>query len=277
MHKSELHNVHTFSSPAEFGEFCLVKSITYEGDSHGAWTGYLKAGAAAKLAITGDASHVASAEKMLEKFNTQIETSSFEDMPSVAGCYPCVPEALMGEPECMREPMEVSTEHSPLTIIVDTACSANVSAAQMETRGIAILAVVMALSASRPITLKTISVSYGFKNKEGDSYSVIAVELPTTPIDLATAAYVLTHVGYTRNLKYGYALKYLGFDNGKWPTFNRINYGNVQAPEYQERVKKYMQVEGDVLYIPAAYSDDGVIKEPEKWIQERLNEYQHSI
>lgn len=277
MHKSELHNVHTFSSPAEFGEFCLVKNITYDGDNHGKWTGFLKAAEAAKLAITGDDSHVASAEKMLEKFNTHIETSSFMDMPSVAGCYPCVPEALMGEPECMREPMEVSSEHAPMTIVVDTACSASVSARQMETRGIAILAVVMALSASRPITLKTVSVSSGFKNKEGDKYAIVAVDLPTTPIDLATAAYVLTHVGYTRNLKYGYASKYLGFDDGKWPTFKGVVYGKVQTVEYQENVKKYMELEGEVLMIPAAFSEDGVIENPEEWIQSILDKYQHHI
>lgn len=275
MHKSELHNVLTFSSPAEFGEYCISKNMYHRGDSAGEWTNCLSGRDAARLAIVGDDSVVAAAQQLMEKFQSSIETSSFMDMPSVAGCYPCVPEALAGEPECMREPMEISSDTAPLTIVVDLACSGGISASIMQKRGVAILALVMALSVTRPISLKMLSCGDGTRNHVGDKYSICAVDFPTTPLDLATAAYGLSNVGFVRQLFYGVQGKKLGF-TGKWGQFAGCGPYDCENPLYGQSVLKYMEIDGEVLYITGAVSESALImKDPEAWLLEQLKKYQH--
>lgn len=280
MHKSQLHNVHTFESPAEFGNFALSTNLAFKNraNSDDSWHGNITAMLAANMAVKGDDKNVIVAEKMLEKFDTHVETSCFLDMPSVAGCYPCVPEALAGDPECMREPVEIANESAPITIIVDTSCSANVDSFEMEKRGIAILAVVMALTASRPVTLKAICVNHGYTNPDGDAYSIVTVDIPTTPIDLATTAFVLTHIGFTRHLMYGYTYKYQGWDGNCWPRMKGIDTTSAEglnSAEYEERIKKYLEITGETLILPPAFSEDGVIQNPEQWIKEQLARFQH--
>lgn len=275
MFKHPNENVVVFDSPAEFGTHYLAnKFYGNHSDNSKAWYANLSESQAANLAIVGDSSKVDDAEKLIEKFQTQIETSSFMDMPSVAGCYPCVPDAIMGEPESMREPMEIHSDHAPLTILVDIASSGGINAQQMEKRGTSILALVMALSATRPITLKVFSAGNGTENKAGDGFSITAVNINTTPLDIATAAYVLCNVGYCRRLHYDYQYQYFGF-TGKWAQFKGLGVYASDTEEYAEKIKQYLDVDGECLYITGALStNETVISDPELWLKQQLEKYQ---
>lgn len=273
MYKSPVHNVVTFSSPAEFGQYALETKLKNPEPFRGQAVNFLSAEQSAELAIIGDDSQVEAAQKMIDKYDIHIDRTAFFDMPSVAGCYPCVPEALAGEPECMREPVLIESDTAPITFVVDTTCSASISGESMTTRGIAILAVIMAVAAIRPLTLKIISCSYGYKNSEGDAYSIIAIDIPTTPLDLASAGYAITNVALARHLMYGYAMKYQGF-NGRWPDFRGIKYDDVESEAYKKKMIKYLELEGDVVFIPPSFSENGIITNPEEWIKEQLAPYQ---
>jgi hypothetical protein len=277
MHKSETLNIIRFGSVADLGAYCLEHDVHNSGGGGAStWTAGLSAEQAAKLCITGDSSQVAEAEKLMEKFSTEIHTTQYEDMPSVAGCYPCVPEALTGEPECMREPQLVEATNAPLHILADLTSSAVISAAQMRRRGIAILSLVMALAATRAITLEVACVMFGKKRKDadGDRFSIVSARIETAPLDLATAAHAITNVGVARHLFYGLAEE---FDyGGMWPRFAGWDATDPESPEYIAKMRKYLEISDDVLIIPAAINtNQKIITMPEKWVLEHVEKFEN--
>ncbi len=269
MYQSPTEQILRFESTAELGQYCLRHRIA-DHDAPLEWLGGINGETAAKLAISGDVKQVAQAEKLMAKLMQEIDAPVIVDVPSVAGCYPCVAEALMGEPESMREPEQCSNAYAPLTIVADVTSAAKLSAHQIEKRGIAILAFVMAQSAIRPVTLEVIvSLGSNYFNAIGDKFSIISAKINTTPLDLATAAYALTHAAFPRQLMYGLALKYFRFD-GRFPLFDGVT-GNVHSSNYCDKIKHYLNLDGDVLYIPPASKQcAALLNAPHLWLQEQL-------
>ncbi|WP_211440948.1 DUF7192 family protein [Collimonas humicola] len=282
-------NIQSFDSVAELGNYCQQKDISFanrDGRGQGikaSWYGDIGAADAYRMCREGDTSQVAAAEAMMAKFEEQLYSAGYVDMPSVAGCYPCVPEALMGEPESMREPTLVESENAPLTILVDVSCSASVSAKKMQQRGIAVLSVVMALSASRPVTLKLLNVQEG-KPREAtdDLFTIIAVNVNTTPLDLASAAYAITHVGFARHLMYGACWAIGGQRNGgNFGEFRGIRSGRgytegfpENKEQYRMRICGYLGIDGEALVIPPAIStSDLILSDPAAWVHEQIAKY----
>jgi len=269
MYASETLNIRRFDSVAELGRYCKPWIASSKSD----WRGGISGQEAADLCVTGDESQVAAAQKLLEQFSVPIETAIYMDMPSVTGCYACVPEALAGEPECMREPQVVGNESAPLHVLVDLTCSAAVTADQMRRRGVAILAMTMALSATRPITLEVMAVMCGERREASgsDEFSIVSAKINTTPLDLATAAYALTHAGMTRQLIYRIETSEYG-SKGKWPKFSGSR--SHDSPERLNAVRGYLGIDGELLLIPPVMHGNALaISNPEKWVLSQLEQY----
>jgi hypothetical protein len=268
MYKSENYNVHQFDNISAFLE--EVKKVGCL-EQHGSdpWVNNISAHGAINFSKTGKDNCVVAAEKLISSFDMQILTDGWEDTPSVAGCYPCVPDALMGEPECMREPVAVESTHSPLTIVVDLICSATFSAEQMAKRGSAIMAFVMAMSAMRPVTLKLCSTNCGPSQSDGNAYSIVSVDIATSPLDLATTAYMISDVSFVRHLFYAYQQEHLG-SKLKWPSINGYS---CTSEAFAEGVKKYLDIDGDWVYIPPAWAgnyDNDLLNNPAVWVKRML-------
>lgn len=222
----------------------------------------------------GNDKNVAEAQRLMDQFSAELALTAYADEPTVAGCYPVVAEFLAGEPECMRLPQEVNADSAPLSVFVELTCSATIEPAAMRTRGVAILAAIMALSAVRPITLEVgcvMGASRRASGLNGERVSLVSVMLDTAPLDLATAAWMLSDVAAARRLIYGAAHVLHDF-NGQWPEFFGAEYGAVESEAHCARVRELLDLPGDTLYIPAVcnYGNGNatsVFANPLKWCE----------
>lgn len=273
MQKIDGLNILHFDSVAELGLYTQLKNVE-EKVRNDEFTGGLPLFTAQQYCINGDASNVANAEKLLSQFQSEIETTIYVDTPSVAGCYPVVPEALAGDPECMREPELIGDTGAPITIVVDIMAQASISATQMRSRGIAILALVMALSASRPVTLRLAYCSHGEETdqSDGDRMMLMTVAVNTAPLDLASAAYAITHASFLRRVCFGLAYQY-GF-NGCFARFNGLSNSSPDSQYYIDRVKRYLGISDEMLYIPAAMcANSELLTSPTTWVRKQLEKF----
>ena len=294
MYKHDALNIIQFNDVPELGAYCLKENIYLsESESFGTeWTANLSAVKAAEICITGDMAQVNAASKMMDKFSLLIDSVTYMDMPSVAGAYPCVPEAISGEIESMRMPEQVSSDSAPLTVLVDVSCSSVVDAETMRKRGTAILAAVMALSAHRAVTLMLTCIMEGPRRPDanGDQFSIVTVNINTTPLDLATAAYALTNVGFARQLMYGVSKQKLdgmalGGNFGEFsglPRIADISFDerpqgfSANSAEYRERICRYLNIDGEALIVPPAVNGNRtelLLKNPEAWVLAQMQLY----
>lgn len=265
-----------FDSLTELADYLQphLRTCQYLEDSSPRFYGSTNGEQALRFARLGDERNVAAAQAMLDKFSAELELTTVADEATVAGCYPVVAEFLSGEPECMRLPSASHSESAPLSIFVDLTCSATIRPEQMRQRGIAVLAAVLALSARRPVTLEVGCVMGAHKSADGlgkDRVSMVSAVLDTAPLDLATAAWVLSDVAAARRLMYGASLLMHEFD-GNWPRFRGAGYGAVESDAHCARVRELLDLPGETLYVPAvSNTDDGnyaeVFKSPITWVE----------
>lgn len=235
------------------------------------WTGGNASEASAKLR-TGDDSLVAEARKLLDKFEVQAETTRPEWQGSVFGAYPMVPEALAGNPESMRRIVNVGSDLAPICIYASTTSSAGYDHADMTKRGIAVLALTMALSALRPVELFTITQLDGRgKSTRDDGLDsgacIIVTRINSQPLDLSTACHCLTSVAVDRGITHALGFAHHGFTGG-WSWGGPPNGDKVIA-----RTRRVLDMnERDVL-ITGAFLTDDIIKNPVAWVQREIADF----
>lgn len=217
-----------------------------------------------RKAELGDTSLVAAAEEQLSKLDTAIETPRNVWERNVAGAYACVPDVLAGLPTPMRRMVHQRDETNPITIYVDTASSAYISAEVFAQRGITILALVMALTRIRPVQLFQMDNGDGYKDGTGET--VVISEINTHPLDLATACYVLTSVAFARRLCYSLEEVHNGF-SGQWAR----GYSHSNPTLYYDGLKTRLGVDASrCLMIPGAHLRDELITSPLAWIERQI-------
>jgi len=274
-------NIVRFDSPAELRSWALVdppsrlKASPERLVSEREWFGGGSMLDHLNRSITGDDSNVAAAEALISQFGNVIVTPMMQEHADVCGCYPVVPEVLAGEPECMRIPTLTECETAPLRIIVDLTTSGGITEKQIRERGIAVLALVLALSAVRAVSLEVCAALDGKATSASkkDQFSLCAVRLNTAPLDLSTACYILTSPGYHRAILYR-VLEAAYKANGGWPKLEGVQYGHAHAPEAVKRLTAYL-ADGDeeVLFLPALsmYSDGK--DDPGAWVKRMYDRY----
>jgi hypothetical protein len=210
----------------------------------------------------GDTTLVPKAEALLDKLETEIETPRRVWDRSPAGAFCCIPDVIAGLPTPMRRQVHVQDETSPITILVTTTSSAAISAKVLEQRGITILALVMALSRVRPVTLQQLTLLDG--RDEGET--ILTAEINTHPLDLATACYVLTSAGYDRRLTHGIAYGINSYTGG-WPR----GFSYFSPETYYDRLKPKLSTDPSrCLIIGAARLGDELLTEPTVWLNKQI-------
>lgn len=228
------------------------------------WYGGEAKNATIRLSETGDTSLVSQAEILLDRLDTQIETPRKVWTRSPAGAFPCIPDVLAGLPTPMRRQREIPDERAPITILAATMSSAGISADILRQRGITILALVMALSRTRPVSLQQLTCLHG----DDDGETVFTATINTTPLDLATACYVLTSSGFSRRLTYDLGVALNGF-NGQWPQAYGYKYGDP-TPYYTGLVSRLGHDPRFTLVIQAPELRDELIRTPLAWVNNQL-------
>lgn len=227
-----------------------------------AWYGNETAAQSLRLAVTGDDRLVAQAEAIIAKLDAAIDAPNRELIADCVGAYPVVPDYLMGMPECMRRRAAVPNEASPIAIWVCLTSSGRVTTATLLQRGVAILALTMALAQTRPIDLHVFNIG-----RRGETESVITAPLNTRPLDLASACYALTSPGFCRRLCYGLAQElHIGVGGIKWPE----GYVGDKAAYLAGVVARMGGEPARDLIIDGAHSGDAMLSDPIAWVNAQI-------
>ena len=149
----------------------------------------------ATLLRDGDLSAVAASDALLSRIETDLDVSGLrrELVPAVVGPVANVPAYLAGIPESMLAFEQVESDRGEITVLADMFISASFDPSAYRRRGVALLALVRALSIVRPVRLFALVAHERGKNRHG-----CVVELPSNPLDLATCGFWLAHVSAFR-------------------------------------------------------------------------------
>lgn len=217
-----------------------------------------------RFAEIGDTRLVAKAETLLTSLDTQIETPRRVWTRSPAGAFCSVPDVLAGLPTPMRRQLHEADETAPITILATTTSSAAIPAETLAKRGTVILALVMALARIRPVSLHQLTLLNGSADRTGET--VITAQINTSPLDLATACYVLTSAGFARRMTYRLAEK-LNASSGGWPS--SFSYWRPQA-YYDGLIPRLGFKPADTLLIGAAQLGDALLVSPVEWVNAQI-------
>lgn len=229
------------------------------------WYGHETREQTVKFCNTGDTRLVPEAEALMAKLESQVSVVHKVIEPCIAGGWPDVPSYLAGHPLAMRRMAQQLDESAPLNIIVANSCSAGISARVMLKRGVTILALVMFMSRIRPITLKTASMLDGSDGGE----TILVTTINTAPLDLATACYVLTSMGFDRRLLHeiGYGVNNF---QGHWAA--GCKYGTSE-PWGWNLIERLGYAKKNSLWIAPASLLDPTVAEPVEWLNKQIQRF----
>ena len=213
----------------------------------------------------GDTALVPDAEAILAQLNTDISVPRCTWERAPAGAFCAVPDVLAGLPTPMRRLAHTMDERAPITILATTTSSAGVDAKTLAKRGTVILALVLALSRLRPVVLRQLTALDGKDNGE----TIITADINTTPLDLATACYVLTSAGFARRVTYGVA-EYINDFTGGWPRSYR--YGSP-AQYFARLVPRLGLDPRHTLVIGSAEKHDQLLTQPVAWVNSQIAQF----
>jgi hypothetical protein len=231
--------------------------------SYSEWYGNVTFDEACQLAIHGDVKLVAKSDALLAKFERYaFETSGRGWRNDVVGALPDVPAYIAGHPLNMRRRTRLDSAAAPIAIIVDTTISAAIKPETIMRRGAAILALVRILAGRRPVELWAVSQV----DAEDRGCATVGARIDTTPLDLGTAAFALTHPAFPRRICYSIARKY-GF-SGSWPYHS----GGESRDCMVDMLRPAMPHVTECLFMPGMHVEDSAANEPELWIEQKLAE-----
>lgn len=213
---------------------------------------------------------VPKATKIMDSLETSLDIQGLHWVESVSGAFPSVPDYLSGSPTPMRQRVKRQYDTAPIKVYAAVAMSAALSTEDINNRGAAILALIMALERIRPVDLYAICELDG-DNDKGNSIQVIPIE--TQPLDVAIAGYVFTHPSFPRMLCYGWAGANHGHRGG-WPR----KYDDTQeaykpldnASPYCLWLRETLGMSPQDLYIKIGHIGQPIFRDPVKWINDVL-------
>lgn len=283
------YNTIAFDSMADLANF-MTEDKTLHPHQHDSWYGRLDGAASLAMIRTGDTSCVADAEKLLDQFDIHLASYGSELDVSPAGFMPCVPLYVGGEPECMYDLVACETDAQPIKVLVDPTSSAGITTPTLRLRGTTILAAVMALAAIRPVKLEVAclldasadrvftlpalpAVDGSGGRKRRANVCQVRVGINSTPLDLASAGYALSHPAFARHVLYGVARHTFGSPL-RWPTVTGVNMHDTRSAATQAVAYELLQEDpAHTLFIPAISLTDPIVSEPKKWLAEVLAKY----
>jgi hypothetical protein len=217
-----------------------------------------------KKVTIGDESLVSESEAFLARIEDQVPMSrGYRNFDDVVGAIPNVPAYLAGHPQCMRRRQRVMRETAPLAIYMDLTSSGGISAADVQKRGIVLLALTRLLVEHRPVELWVGTSLGGGKVGAG----TVAWRIDTAPLDLARAAFHISATVMSRG--FGYALcQDVLKTGGSWPFYSY----DTHCQTAKERLVNVFPGQ-ETLYIPPIMYGDAMTQDPVGWIKRTMASY----
>lgn len=251
-----------FDSMTEFVDG--MKNRNVQVSSSSSWIGG-SADEALSQCITGNLAAVPESDKLMAKYETMIDyqSSKFVAIDDIAGGVPNVPAFLACSPLNMRRRKRIASDLGPLIICADLTSSGGISASHLVKRGVAILSLVRAMVAKRPVTLW---VGGGLSNgPKGYNACYAWTRLDTAPMDLARVAHFITSVALIRGWTYSFLNSHGA--GGGWPWDSQ----RADRKFGQRDLERHMG--GEVFYIAPIHLSDESITNPDKWIADNVKKY----
>lgn len=216
---------------------------------------------------------------VIEKSNKIIERVQ-ESVPSiglptftstVCGFMPNVPAVIAGTPNSMftRDMSEIEGYNAPLRIFIETSTSGGITDEDYKQLGISILAFALYMQTIRPIELTLVTAGSKYSYSHGNISTVITVKIPTNPLDLSTAAFMLTDISWDRRLAFTAFNAMTGINDGVvgWP-FDSIPGNRV----YEAAMKKAIGAEPNDLYFTGTHlSNTKATYDPVGWVKDMID------
>lgn len=234
------------------------------GNSHNSWYGSESVADTFRLGTLGDRSLVPEAEKLLRQLETNIEVPRKCWEPNIAGPICIVPDVLAGRPQAFRHLRERNDEKAPITILACSTISGGISVETIKRRGIAVLALIMALSRLRPIALYSIGTLDGPNDRSGET--ILATRIETAPLDLARACWMLTSAGFARRINYS-IMERINGARGSWPK------GFIySAPDpYMDHLRTTLSSDPSrTIVIKPTHLNDPLANDPLPWLKAQI-------
>lgn len=246
----------------------------YASDRRQAWAGGLNYAEALKTARDGDMSAVEKSDKLLEEMERLFPapSSRHEWVDDVTGAFPNVPAYLAGQPLNMRRKRKTENEFAPLAVVVNLASSAMIDVDDVRKRGVAILALVRALAARRPVELWVGCTAGGNQKTDSDSSSVY-FKIETAPMDLAHAAHLISHPSISRIFCYEIQRQYFNTSPGIPWQYSRDLDSSTIRKTYPHIVKNAFPHMSEILAIPMIHGKDQAVHDPKAWLTEMVQQY----
>jgi hypothetical protein len=253
-----------FESTQQIVEFTKTHSMIRT--FHGNWR------SAVESFQQGDEGLVQAAEaKMSELMDHTYSTVGKEWRPHVFGPVVSVPDYLTSTPTPFRHQKEVESTTTPIRIVASITSSAGISAAYLQTRGIAISALVMKLQAIRPVDLIVYTEQDGSHSGQLPGCGIVAFKVESRPLSLAHAINALANPNIARELFYSINSTVCNRHYGGWPA-------GFRTPYYEKLKAELFQMDPDTdIAVPAVHMQDSdVLRDPTKWINDNLERLGYS-
>lgn len=259
-----------YDSLAEFARDCRSAGVPshYSGAGDADWWGGDSLSALLGKCLSGEERHIPKAEALMELLREEIEIPRATWSPSAHGAFPDVGSFLAGEVECMRHMRSDPSATTPVRIYFDPTSWAGIAASDLVERGVAALALTMALAQMRPVELWT----YSDLDSNGSDLALICAQIQTNPLMLSEACFALCNPGYARGLTYGLAERRMGFQ-GMW------GFGDWDSdPKSRaELMRQALRASPDDVVIPGAGERDELIKDPVGFIRRELARHRQAL
>ena len=266
--KGKIHRI-DYDSLGAFMRDCKEAKVAskYSGASQASWWGGDSISKLLDKCISGEDTHIAKAEALLDKLSDDIEIPKPQWNPSEYGAFPNVGSFLAGEVDCMRHIQRDPNMTAPVRIYYDPTSSAAIDATTLVERGVAALALAMALAQIRPVELWTFSDL----DANGNGLSLICAKIQTNPLMLSEACFALCNPGYARGLTYGLAEMRCGF-HGMW------GFGDYDLDKDRRTalMREALGASPEDIVIPGIHAKDELVKDPVGFIRRELQKF-HAV
>jgi hypothetical protein len=128
----------------------------------------------------------------------------------------------------------------------------------------------MAMANERPVELWT---CVGL-DRRGPGASFVLCQLPSAPLDLATACHALTSPSFARGIGYGYLTGVEGAAGG-WPWNLRPwdDYSGAVSARFVRDARQALSLTTDDVYVPPAHALDPAYRDPVGFVRRALADH----
>lgn len=236
------------------------------------WYGSLGYTSSLEYSRNGNMDAVAKSDELLSKLESMfpVPTARHVWVDDVTGGFCNVPAMLAGQPLNMRRKVKRENEAAPLAIVANLLSSSSVDAKDVLNRGIAILALVRVMANVRPVELW---VGVSCQGSNVTQSANIYFQIPTTPLDLARAAHLISHPSISRAFGYSLAETHFGTDGCIPFAYGAGLRAEAAQQCFHQTIAHAFPHMADILAIPMLYQGDRTLKDPVAWIAEKVAVY----